>query len=310
MLTSLAALAALQHPDGCFPSTVVGRHATRADRNGFTTALVVRALRDAPGAEPIRSAALEYVATCAAPCPPGAFGFWPQRARPGWAPHLPPDADDTAIMTIELLRAGRISRREALRTAASVLLRHRLAESRSIRPPWVVPGAFLTWLASPDPPNLVDCCVNANVVALLALLDATDLPGYGAAVATVSAAVAWAGERPARHRAITPFYPTIAGLHESVEHAVECGAAELAPTLAALRQIDEGPAPGPDTGWCCSAYSATVWRCAALAAARAFRTSVTTRSPTCFSPGTPTSPAPSSRARSASTTPTAAVPSS
>src|SRR4029450_7657295 len=126
---------------------------------------------------------------------------------------------------------GRVRRAAALRTACRVLVPHRVeGVNRCGRPPWVAPGSFLTWLApapaSPGAPrvaNPVDCCVNANVAALLAFLDATHLPGYDAAVATVRQGLEWAGEDPVRRSALTPFYPDPRSLAEALGHAVESG---------------------------------------------------------------------------------------
>jgi hypothetical protein len=252
----------LQDADGCFPCTVTGPGSSWPDRNGFVTALVVRALRDVEGAGRIRSRALGFVEQCRSADTPGAFGFWPQGERPSWAPRLPADVDDTAIMTLELLRYGRISRMDALRTVCRVLLPQRSFGRAGIRPPWIAPGAFHTWISEADRPNPVDACVNANVVALMAALDVRHLPGYAAAVGTVVNGVAWAGRDPVRHHAITPFYPRPYALREAVEHAVECGARALQPLLARPSRRP-GPPSGPQPV-CCAAYGHTYWWCPAL----------------------------------------------
>lgn len=269
----LVEIANLQDPDGCFPSQVRGREGLRPDRNGFATALVLRNLRHLPD-EPllarVRSAALSFLEGCRSSQRAGAFGFWPEALRPAWAPHLPADLDDTALMTLEFLRAGRISRRDGLRAVLTVLVPHRFsARAGEIYPPWVTPGAFLTWVGEPGRRNAIDCCVNANAAALMAQVGGAGLHGYGAAVSTITQGVAWAGERPYRQQAITPFYPSIHALHEAVEHAVECGVVDLHPALARLQEL-AASAP-PARGCCCSAYGATVWSCPALDAAKALR---------------------------------------
>jgi hypothetical protein len=272
---SVARLAGLQHPDGCFPSWVDDPGGVRPDRNGFTTALALRALRDVPGGPRlarVRSAALDFVARCRAQRPPEAFGFWPEDARPAWAPRLPPDVDDTAIMAAELLRYGRIGTRDALRTVCVVLIPNRLtADPRAVLPPWVVPGCFRTWVTRREAPNVVDCCVNANAAALMAMVGATHLPGYAEAVRTVAEGVAWAGREPVRQQALTPFYPGVDALLEAVEHAVDRGATALASTVERLRDVCAGPDRQPPQ-WCCqAAYGRTRWRCPGLREAQALR---------------------------------------
>lgn len=270
-LPMLADLASLQDPDGCFPSEVRERKGLRLDRNGFTTALVLRNLRNLPN-EPLlarmRSDALDFLEGCSSSQLAGAFCFWPEALRPAWAPRLPADLDDTAVTTLELLRAGRISRRDGLRTVLTVLVPYRFsARSGEIYPPWIAQGAFLTWVAEPGRRNVIDCCVNANATALMAQVGGSDLPGYAAAVSTIKQGVAWAGENPSRQQAITPFYPSIHALHSAVEHAVECGVVDLRSTLARLQEL-AACAP-PARGCCCSAYGATVWSCPAIDAAQA-----------------------------------------
>ncbi|MEU4428268.1 hypothetical protein AB0F81_47255 [Actinoplanes sp. NPDC024001] len=274
----LADLEALQQPDGCFPSRVTAPGSCRLDRNGFVTALVVRALRDVPGAGRIRDRALDLLRRCASERTPGAYRFWPAGEQPAWAPRLPADVDDTAIITRELLRHGRIDRATALRTACHVLLPQRATAGRELSPPWIVPGAFHTWITREKRGNPVDACVNVNVVALLAALDARHLPGYAEAVRTVTGAVAWAGADPARRRAITPFYPDPYALREATEHAVECGATELAPVLPRLPAGSGTPAAPV----CCSAYGHTYWWCPALdLRAEMRRAACSTTVPTC-----------------------------
>jgi hypothetical protein len=272
-LVSFSDLAGMQDPDGCFPSQVSGEGWTRPDRNGFTTAMVLRALRDMPSDARVvrlRSAALDFIERCRSSQVQEAFGFWPEDLRPDWAPRLPPDLDDTAIMTVELIRYGRLSQRHGLHAVCTVLIPNRVGRQvAEIRPSWIMPGAFLTWAAGQGSKNVVDCCVNANAAALMALVGTAHLPGYEDAVSSVLQGIAWAGDNPRRQRAITPFYPSIHALREAVEHAVACGALSLAPALEHLNQmIGNRPAP---LECCSSAYGATVWRCRALDAARALR---------------------------------------
>ncbi len=269
-------LRALQHADGCFPSTVTSAAGVVADRNGFVTALVVRALRAVPTADwaELRRPALEFLWSCRSTAVPGAFAFWPDAARPRWAPAIPADADDTAIMLLELHRHGWIDRPAALQSACSVLLAHRVSAAEVTELPlWVEAGSFYTWLAPPSrhptgrQANVADCCVNANVAALLSLLNARHLPGYAEAVRTVRAGVEWAGRDPARLSSLTPFYSSVGCLMEAAEHAVACGAEEME---GALRRLGSLPLKLIETGTdvCRSAYGKTVWHSAAVACAR------------------------------------------
>jgi hypothetical protein len=265
-------LAALQDEEGCFPSRVRFPHGNDViDRNSFVTALVVRALRAVPSSsphEPVRSRALDWLERCRASAPPGAFSFWPQATRPSWAASVPADADDTAVITVELLRHGRLDRAAGLRTACLALVPHRVhPREPATRPPWVAPGSFLTWLVPASAPNPVDLCVNANVVALLAVLDATHLPGYDAAVATVAAGLAWAGGDPARLSALTPFYPDPRCLADALEHAVECGVEQLGDAWREAATL--APASTTPAVWFRSAYGRTEWHAPALDLARA-----------------------------------------
>ena len=98
---------------------------------------------------------------------PGAFGFWPEAAKPAWAPTLPPDLDDTALATVELLAAGRLcpagAKRNIYHILARDLYRPRLTD---INRPWLRDGAYKTWISDDtSAPNVVDCCVNANAMA-------------------------------------------------------------------------------------------------------------------------------------------------
>jgi hypothetical protein len=138
----------------------------------------------------------------------------------------------------------------------------------AVLPPWVLPGSFHTWIAHDRAAQVVDCCVNANVAALMAQLGAAHLPGYSEAVRTVVRGLAWAGDDRARLASLTPFYPSLRSLADAVQHAVECGVRELD---AASLELDRLAAAIQDegAGCCSSAYGHAVWRCAALEEARA-----------------------------------------
>jgi hypothetical protein len=181
--------------------------------------------------------------------------------------------DDTAIFLAELHRHGRIDREHALRALCNVILPCRVPPQQRARgPAWIAAGSFQTWIApapvrGPPAPQVVDCCVNANVVALMARLDAPHLPGYFDAIGAIAGGIEWAGDDAGRLDSLTPFYPSLQALREALEHAVECGAREL---RAALDRVAALAGPAVAAIPCCrSAYGRAVWTCPALDAARA-----------------------------------------
>ena len=263
-------LAGLQDAAGCVHSQVhMGDGTVVTDRNVFVTALVLRALDgcDAPGLTAIRTRGLDWVERARSAQVPGAFGFWPEETRPAWAALVPPDADDTAVILTQLLRADRVEARDALGVVCRVLLRHRVGPGDpGLRPVWVRDGCFRTWLL-PGGANPVDVVVNVNVLALLATLDAKHLPGYASAVATVREGLEWAAGRPARLSALTPFYAGPAELAEALVHAVHCGVDELAgaarDTSATTPAADRSDRPCVR-----NAYGAITWTAPAVGVAR------------------------------------------
>jgi hypothetical protein len=262
---------------GAFTAQVHLEHRTVQDANACVTGLVLRALRPlfehADRASPLlqaRDRALAFLASCESRSQPGAFRFWPPDTQPSWIEDLPDDADDTAICALELVR---YQRRPAdfLRTVACrVLVKRRLRKLDSPSPEWLRRGVFVTWLRDEPRPNVVDCCVNANVAALLASADLRHLPGYADACAMIDHAVRWAGDSHLRARCISPFYPHPAELFYAVEHAVSCGVSELQPALSLLRTrawLGENGCPD-DRPVCSGAYGQVFWTSAALHAAR------------------------------------------
>lgn len=270
-------LSALQLPEGGFESTITWRGDRLPDCNGFTAAMVLRATRHVAGAAVmtgVRERALRFLTTCASSTVPGAFAFWPDATRPTWARTVPADVDDTAIVLTEFLRHGWLERAEALRRFCRAVMPRRVSAIDAVSlPSWVVPGSFYTWIAdrhawSGRDANVVDCCVNANVVALMSRLSAEHLPGYEAAVLTIANGVQWAGGDRRRLLAVTPFYPAVTCLIEAVEHAVETGVSGLRETRDRLASLGLDPTDA-HAGCCRSAYGSTVWHCTAVDVARA-----------------------------------------
>ncbi len=269
----------LQDPQGGFASFVTSRNGCEVDCNGFVTAMVLRRLRHVPDVSPwtdIRRQALDWLWSCRSTRVPGAFAFWPNWARPSWASNVPPDVDDTAVMLTELLRHHRLDRTTVLRHVCRVIVPCRVTvDETSMLPCWIAPGSFFTWidgdrtssLARRYATNVVDCCVNANVVALMACLNATHLPGFDAAVQTIVNGLEWAADDVRRLHSLTPFYPSVGSLADAVEHAVECGATALQPALDRLANL--APAlKDAGLGACRSAYGRTVWHAPAIDLAR------------------------------------------
>jgi hypothetical protein len=256
----VSAVIAAQASDGAFRSFVTWRGGTLEDRNGCITALIVRAIGHGPEPGPLhdaRARALDYLERCARSEAPGMFGFWPESDRPAWAPDLPADADDTALIALELFRARRRSREWLRRVALLTLLRFRVVEGEE-DPLWVRPGVFRTWLAHRRP-NPVDCVVNVNVAALLAVAGLTHLAAYRAILSMMGAALESAGG-PTRMARLSPFYAHPIELQWALSHAVASGAYELQPAFDLVRcaRVD---ATGPlaDVPVCCSAYGLRSW---------------------------------------------------
>ncbi|MGO1070173.1 hypothetical protein [Lysobacter sp. CA199] len=241
------------------------------DRNGFVTALAVRTLRQRGLAVP--GAMLDGLQSCRSS--QGGFRFWPEGAQPDWAPALPDDVDDTAIMALELLRAGRIDLADARRTACLTIARRRIARLPMLHPPWLRLGTFATWSREGAVFDLVDCTATANVLGFLTAIDLSHLPGVGEATAVLEAALRWAGDDELRATSLSPFYPDPAEFVLALEHAAQCGARGLSElhalaaatswgTHAALRSTH------PEYRLCSSPYGVAVWHSPELARLRAW----------------------------------------
>jgi hypothetical protein len=196
------------------------------DQNGFVTALAVRAFRQT-GA-PIPSKWLDLLESCRRE---GAgFAFWPVGLRPEWARDLPSDADDTAVMTLELMYAGRIDAHDAVQIAARTLGRQRISYLDEPGPPWRRRGVFSTWHRGGRGTDLIDCTVNANALALFASLGLLHLPGVAQSVEMLVAAIYWAGEHRSRATSLSPFYPECAEFVAALGNAVAAGVEDLEET--------------------------------------------------------------------------------
>lgn len=263
-----------QSPNGAFPSILCSGHRRYLDWNGFTTAQVLRALRYIPESDQLNNArhlALDFLKRCEDPEKSGAFRFWPKGMQPDWIPELPPDADDTSIIIIEMVRNKRIDISTARMIASSVLLPHRLIELPQPSPPWIRSGAFLTWLRS-GPLNIVDCCVNANVIALFSYLGLDELPGFDESCEMIEGGIRWSKGRSFYIRTLTPFYPDPAEFVYAIDHAVECGAKQLEESLELLNNLswmqDNDNENSEEKPICGNAYVGDIWHSRVLHLAR------------------------------------------
>lgn len=278
---STTALLAEQDDGGGFACTVTHRDGrVDIDRNGFTTALVLRELAGRPPdpmLDGIRARALTLLERCADPRMPGAYGFWPPGERPAWGRSVPPDCDDTAVLMLELLRAGLRSHEEARDTVYEVLVGSLCTDVTAPGPRWRRPLTFTTWL---DPAferraNAIDCAVNANVLALMATVGLTELPGYAESAAMIDAAVGEAlgaegRERRLRLWSVAPYYPDPRVFAVILEHAVACGVEELRRASEHLgKALPSVVVPSGDHALCGNAYGGPSWRCPAFEIARA-----------------------------------------
>jgi hypothetical protein len=131
---------------------------------------------------------------------------------------------------------------------------------------------FLTWLDTDDGRTTVDCCANANVVALLAFIGLTEAPGYAAACRMIEDGIRWAGDDWKRARVLTPYYPHPGELRYAVEHAIQCGSRALAEAGFLLQRAEWAQIhPCPWSPICGSAYGGVFWTSPVLQAVRRFQ---------------------------------------
>lgn len=266
----VASICARQSPGGAFLSSVHTSYGEVEDLNCFVTGLVLRELAGVPATLALAEAqrrAYAFLLRSKYPVYRYSFGFYPVQFPPFWLrTALYPDADDTAVIGLELVRAGHwpaealpyIAENYLRKYRATGSLRHHLTED------WHLEGVFLTWFTTAPGANPIDCCVNANVVALLAWAGLQATPGYAAACAMLNAAAAEAAAQPHRAPEFTPYYPHPAEWARALHHAVAAGAHELCPALAAVRGLPQladpgGPGRALPTSPLCSDATGTIW---------------------------------------------------
>ena len=208
--TLVAAICARQSPGGVFLSTVRLPYGEVEDKNCFVTGLVLRELAHVPATPALAEAkrkAYAFLLRSKYPVYPYSFAFYPQQFPPFWLrTALYPDADDTAVIALELVRAGYwpaealpyIAENYLLKYRATGPLRHQLAHS------WQPEGVFLTWFTTANVANPIDCCANTNVVAMMAWAGLQATAGYPEACAMINEAAALVADAPQRTAHFTP----------------------------------------------------------------------------------------------------------
>ncbi len=197
--------------------------------------------------------------------PGGGYAFWPYGAVPAWAPDLPTDSDDTAVMLLELTLAGRVPTHEARSAACRTVGSHRLRRALSPGPPWMRRGMFTTWQRTGRDVGIVDLTAVTNALSLLFALGLSAIPGVAESLAGLGAATRWAGGSTARWRSLSPFYPEPEELARALDHAAGW---EVPGTAGWATAVRAGcPRESPDR-ICSMAYSPPTWHSPELASLR------------------------------------------
>ena len=265
-----------QSENGAFRSLLHWEDASYEDWNCFTTGLVLRHARGELDSA-VRERAFDFLLQCRRPG--GAFGFWPIDKQPSVIREtLPPDCDDSSIAAIELALGGRWGRSEIRQLVFETIVKNRLPCFDEPAPPWLRPGVFLTWLGPDSRNRTVDCCANANVIALLAFGELTHVPGYAEACQMIEAGIRWAGDDPVRARSLTPYYPDPGELRYAIDHAVKCGSQALEESHRLLRHTTWARLrPRANVPICSNAYGGAFWTSPVLQSARQNNSYSTTR---------------------------------
>jgi hypothetical protein len=273
-------ICALQSPGGTYTSHVRFPFGDVEDINCFVTALVLRETADLPGytrLDDSRRRAQGFLLRSQNPVYRYAYAFYPHSQHPFWmAQALYPDADDTAVALLTLVREEKQPFDSLAYVAENYLLKYRAAGAlaRHIRHPWQHGGAFLTWFSTTAIENPIDCCVNTNVLALLAFAGLTSLDGYAAACEMVTGAARQVADGRLALSSATPFYPHLGEWYCALAYAVSMGATELVPARDALAEMPavraslNAPSGVPT---CSSIDGRLVWRADVLWHARCLR---------------------------------------
>jgi len=229
-----------QAPSGAFYATVMHLGKQFQDENGFVTCLILRELAKISRNREVDVAiekGLDFLGRCANHQQPNAFHFYPPDQKPnGLAWGKVPRADDTALFTMALVKHGYMTYEEGNRVVDEVLDPHRLENLPESISPWIHQGSYKTWLDANRCPNRVDCCVNANIAALLKMMGREDHSGYQAAVATVVDGVRHAVRSPSMTTFLSPYHPDPCEMVHAMARAAEMGVVEFEKPLLHLAQ--------------------------------------------------------------------------
>lgn len=241
----LKQILAAQAPSGAFVSYVtLDDGKTVPDENAFVTAKVLRYLHTQTPTQALMDAqqrALDFLQGCEVADNPGGYSFWPHDAHPRWmgTNRLPADVDDTSVIACELYRYGRINLTQ-LQHSADSICRYRVERVNKTRYPWKHPDCLNTWMQHNYQPNLTDCIVNINALALLHQAQTAKGLCYYNSGATVNDGLAWAKDSLQRLMQLTPYYPNPTEMYFALKYATDQGVAELNDSFSAFRQCWQG----------------------------------------------------------------------
>ena len=230
-----------QAASGAFLSTVHFTNQRMLDENGFITALIIYELSqylNQYGVPEAIERGLDFLLRCESHDQPGYFRFYPEDAYPDFiGVRLAPDADDTALFSMLLVKFGRRPHRFLHRVVQDVLAHHQLLYLPESAKPWYKDKTYLTWLDEGLWPNVVDCCVNVNVAVLLKQSGIQNPSGLSEILSMVEHGVEWAGSSEARARHLCPFYPHPIELFHAVRRAFLAGVQEFWSCLVKMREL-------------------------------------------------------------------------
>ena len=237
-----------------------------ADENCFVTASAALLLNLKTQKAELE-AALDFVEACESPDLPGAFVFYPPHLTAAPISNLPPDADDTALAWLALLRCGRrntYQAREAFRRVFNMAQCYFVPSTAS---PWIRKGAVKTWLIPNGSDNPIDLIVNINVAALAKAIGLEDHPIARGAHASLLAATKYNPNSFARR--IAPYYADISELWFAIQRATSLGETCMAPALEWAASTLHERAFAQDKPLYCNSHGRPVWRSIALQQLRA-----------------------------------------
>ncbi len=225
-----------QNVSGAFRCELAGHHHVLYDYNGFVTALILREMQESdPRLYAVQiEKALKYL-RCYKNSENTGYRFWPLHLWPDWAPSLPADCDDIAVISLELAKHNELTDSQLLQLLESHLFASQIKDHPP-SPTWLKKGAFRTWVDGMEEGNPVDCCVNLNILVLFAYLGMKDIVGYHEVVQMLYDAVEWCGDSELRFRSLAIFYPDSRMFLYTLDNAIVHGCSELLELREILRK--------------------------------------------------------------------------